>query len=69
VHNAHFVAICPHAGNLKPRCSISTHESHRATLDLTNGADRRRRFMEIAAFLMCAAVVMGILQQFDRQVW
>ena len=34
-----------------------------------NGADRRRRFMEIAAFLMCAAVVMGILQQFDRQVW
>jgi type IV secretory pathway TrbD component len=33
------------------------------------GADRRRRFMEIAAFLMCAAVVMGILQQFDRQVW
>jgi hypothetical protein len=34
-----------------------------------NGADRRRNFMEIAAFLMCAAVVMGILQQFDRQVW
>jgi len=25
--------------------------------------------MEIAAFLMCAGVVMGILQQFDRQVW
>jgi len=25
--------------------------------------------MEIAAFLMCAAVVMGILQQFDRQTW
>jgi hypothetical protein len=34
-----------------------------------DGADRRRRFMEFAAFLMCAAVVMGILQQFDRQVW
>jgi hypothetical protein len=33
------------------------------------GARTRRRIMEIAAFLMCAAVVMGILQQFDRQVW
>ena len=36
-------------------------------------APRRRpneeKVMEIAAFLMCAAVVMGILQQFDRQTW
>jgi len=25
--------------------------------------------MEIAAIVMCAAVVMGFFQQFDRQVW
>jgi hypothetical protein len=25
--------------------------------------------MEIAAIVMCAAVVMGFLQQFDRQTW
>jgi hypothetical protein len=27
---------------------------------------RRRRIMEVAAFVMCAAVVMGFFQQFDR---
>jgi len=25
--------------------------------------------MEIAAIVMCAAVLMGVLQQFDRQTW
>jgi hypothetical protein len=28
-----------------------------------------RKAMEIAAFLMFAAAVMGVIQQFDRQVW
>jgi hypothetical protein len=26
-------------------------------------------FMEIAAIVMCAAVLLGFLQQFDRQGW
>jgi len=25
--------------------------------------------MEIAAIMMCAAVALGLLQQFDRQTW
>jgi len=25
--------------------------------------------MEIAAVVMCAAVIMGVFQQFDRQSW
>jgi len=25
--------------------------------------------MEIAAFVMCISVVMGVLQQFDRNTW
>jgi hypothetical protein len=35
VHVAQFVAIHGRAGNLMPRCSISSHESHRAALNLT----------------------------------
>lgn len=27
------------------------------------------RVMEIAAIVMCAAVLMGFFQQFDRQSW
>jgi hypothetical protein len=33
------------------------------------GAQRRRRFMEIAAVVMFFAVVMGVLQQFDPPRW
>jgi hypothetical protein len=33
------------------------------------GADARRRAMEIAAVLMFAAAVMGIVQQFDNPKW
>jgi hypothetical protein len=30
---------------------------------------RRRRVMEIAAFVMCISVVMGVFQQFDQNSW
>jgi hypothetical protein len=33
------------------------------------GVRSRRRTMEIAAIVMLAAVLMGFLQQFDRQRW
>jgi hypothetical protein len=32
-------------------------------------AEQRKRVMEIAAFLMVAAAVMGLVQQFDRASW
>jgi hypothetical protein len=35
----------------------------------SSGAHHRRWVMEIAAIVMCAAVVMGFFQQFDRQDW
>lgn len=33
------------------------------------GASTWRKAMEIAAFLMIAAAVMGVVQQFDRASW
>jgi len=29
----------------------------------------RRKAMEIAAFVMCISVLMGVLQQFDQKSW
>jgi hypothetical protein len=29
----------------------------------------RRRHMEIAAFVMCIAAIVGVLQQFDERAW
>jgi len=64
VRVARFVAIGCCTGNLSPGRDIST----------TGNAARRpgaqvRKDMEIAALLMFAAAVMGVIQQFDRQVW
>jgi hypothetical protein len=51
--------------NLSPDCNISPS----GFAPRQRGAEQRRRAMEIAAFVMCISVVMGVLQQFDRNTW
>jgi len=59
---AHFATIHLADRNFESGCNISLPRfAPRHT-----GAARRRWDMEIAAFVMCAAVLMGFLQQFDR---
>jgi len=50
----------PYAGLQHPNSMIHTAPP---------GADRRRAIMEIAAILMCAAVVLGFVQQLDNRSW
>jgi len=64
VHAARFVAIRPGAGNLRAGADISITDNA-----VRHPGAETRTAMEIAAILMFAAAILGLLQQFDRQVW
>jgi len=64
VRVARFVAINSTRGNLSPGSDISTNVDA-----VHHPGAQERNDMEIAAILMFAAAVMGVIQQFDRQVW
>jgi hypothetical protein len=48
-----------------PTATSHPQDSHRANLARRRG----KKIMEIAAFVMIAGVVMGVLQQFDQNSW
>jgi hypothetical protein len=48
-------------------CPAAASDVHDRVLSNLN--KQRSRVMEIAAVLMCAAVLLGFLLQFDRQTW
>jgi hypothetical protein len=59
-----FISPAPGQATLSP--AVASHVHDRVVSSLN---EQRSRVMEIAAVLMCAAVLLGFLLQFDRQTW
>lgn len=54
-----------HSAGLPCNVPLSCHLSTSELVAAIGVATLRRRAMEIAGFLMCVAVIVGVLQQFD----